>query len=132
MKDHLENFYTDYIGRPTPLYHAKTLSEYFGANIYLKREDLNHTGSLQINNAFEQLYFAKTQGYCKVYLETKDKNFVIACGAVCARLKLSLYIKSKYFDLLSGLHLHLYGAKKIEKEVIDTSFFTQTRTIFHR
>lgn len=120
----MENFHADYLGRPTPLYHAKTLSEYFGANIYLKREDLNHTGSMQINNAFEQLFRAKTEGYSKIYLKSDNRDFAVACAASCARLQLSLHIESESFDALSRFRLNLYGIKKLDSQAVDESFYT--------
>lgn len=119
----LEKYNVDYLGRPTPLYYAKTLSEYFDANIYLKREDLNHTGSMQINNSFEQLFNAKIQGYAKVYLKTDNRDFAVACAASCARLQLTLYIESESFDTLNHFRLNLYGIKKISVQEINQSFF---------
>ncbi|MBD3796267.1 MAG: pyridoxal-phosphate dependent enzyme [Campylobacterales bacterium] len=126
----LENFNVDYLGRPTPLYYAKTLSEYFDAHIYLKREDLNHTGSMQINNAFEQLFHAKTQGYAKAYLKTDNRDFAVACAASCARLQLSLYIESESFDTLSRFRLNLYGMKKISDQEIDESYYRVDKGYF--
>ena len=52
----------DYVGRPSPLYYARRLSEKYGAKIYLKREDLNHTGAHKINNALGQILLAKRMG----------------------------------------------------------------------
>ena len=60
-----------YVGRPSPIYHAKRLSEHFGgAQIYLKREDLNHTGAHKINNAIGQALLAKRMGKKRVIAET--------------------------------------------------------------
>ena len=55
FKAELDGLLKDYVGRPTPLFHAKRLSEHFGAKIYLKREDLNHTGAHKVNNTLGQI-----------------------------------------------------------------------------
>jgi len=60
-----EEFHTllrDYVGRPSPLYHARRLSEKYGCKLYLKREDLNHTGAHKINNALGQILIARHMG----------------------------------------------------------------------
>ena len=62
FKDELEYLLREYAGRPTPLYHAARLSEHYGHEIYLKREDLNHTGAHKINNALAQALLAKKMG----------------------------------------------------------------------
>ena len=60
----------DYVGRPSPLYFARRLSEKYGAKIYLKREDLNHTGAHKINNALGQILLAKRMGKRRIIAET--------------------------------------------------------------
>ncbi|HNQ86893.1 MAG TPA: pyridoxal-phosphate dependent enzyme, partial [Deltaproteobacteria bacterium] len=55
FRDEFTSYLVDYVGRPTPLTHAKRLSEHFGCEVWLKREDLNHTGSHKINNAIGQI-----------------------------------------------------------------------------
>ena len=60
----------DYVGRPSPLYFAQRLSEHFGSNIYLKREDLNHTGSHKINNTIGQILMARFLGKKRIFLKT--------------------------------------------------------------
>ncbi|MFZ1523643.1 MAG: hypothetical protein WAT22_02430 [Saprospiraceae bacterium] len=62
FQEEFNNLLRDYVGRPSPLYLAKTLSERYGANIYLKREDLNHTGAHKINNTIGQILLAKRLG----------------------------------------------------------------------
>ena len=68
FRDEFTVLLRDYAGRPTPLYRAGRLSEHYGANIYLKREDLNHTGAHKINNTIGQIIMArhlgKKQDYC--------------------------------------------------------------------
>ena len=62
FKKELNDLLKDYVGRATPLYFAKNLSEKYGTNVYLKREDLNHTGAHKINNALGQVLLAKKLG----------------------------------------------------------------------
>jgi tryptophan synthase beta chain len=74
----------DYVGRPSPLYLAKRLSERYGANIYLKREDLNHTGSHKINNAIGQILLAQRLGKKRIIAETGAGQHGVATATVCA------------------------------------------------
>lgn len=75
----------NYIGRPTPLYYAKNLSEYCkGAKIYLKREDLNHTGAHKINNAIGQVLIAKRMNKTHIIAETGAGQHGVATATVCA------------------------------------------------
>jgi tryptophan synthase beta chain len=76
----------DYVGRPTPLYLAKKLSEKHGAKIYLKREDLNHTGAHKINNAIGQALVAKRLGKHKIIAETGAGQHGVATATACALL----------------------------------------------
>lgn len=78
----------DYVGRPTPLYHARNLSELYGANIFLKREDLNHTGAHKINNAIGQALFAKRMGKKRLIAETGAGQHGVATATVAALLGL--------------------------------------------
>lgn len=64
----------DYVGRPSPLYFAPRLSEKYGTNVYLKREDLNHTGAHKINNAIGQALLAKRMGKKRIIAETAPAN----------------------------------------------------------
>lgn len=74
----------DYVGRPSPLYLAKRLSEKYGANIFLKREDLNHTGSHKINNAIGQILLAQKLGKKRIIAETGAGQHGVATATVCA------------------------------------------------
>ncbi len=74
----------DYVGRPTPLYFAKRLSEYYNTNIYLKREDLNHTGAHKINNTIGQILLAKRLGKKRIIAETGAGQHGVATATVCA------------------------------------------------
>ncbi len=79
-----QNLLKNYVGRPTPLFHAKKLSEQFCANIFLKREDLNHTGAHKINNAIGQILLAKELGKTRIIAETGAGQHGVATATVCA------------------------------------------------
>jgi tryptophan synthase beta chain len=74
----------NYVGRPSPLYYAKRLSEKYQSNIYLKREDLNHTGSHKINNTIGQILVAKKLGKQRIIAETGAGQHGLATATVCA------------------------------------------------
>lgn len=74
----------DYVGRPSPLYYAKRLSKHFGTNIYLKREDLNHTGAHKINNTIGQILVAQRLGKKRIIAETGAGQHGVATATVCA------------------------------------------------
>ncbi len=74
----------DYVGRPSPLYLAKRTSDLYGANIYFKREDLNHTGSHKINNAIGQILLAQRLGKTRIIAETGAGQHGVATATVCA------------------------------------------------
>lgn len=74
----------DYVGRPSPLYLAKRLSDKYGANIFLKREDLNHTGAHKINNTIGQILLAEKLGKKRIIAETGAGQHGVATATVCA------------------------------------------------
>lgn len=74
----------DYVGRPTPLYFSPYLSEKYGAKVYLKREDLNHTGAHKINNAIGQILLARKMGKTRILAETGAGQHGVAAATVCA------------------------------------------------
>ncbi len=78
----------DYVGRPSPLYHAKRLSAKYGTKIYLKREDLNHTGAHKINNTVGQILLAQRMGKRKIIAETGAGQHGVATATVCALMGL--------------------------------------------
>lgn len=82
----------DYVGRPTPLYRSEKLSQIYGCNIYLKREDLNHTGAHKINNAIGQALLAKRRGAKKIVAETGAGQHGVATATACALLNLECTI----------------------------------------
>ncbi|WP_205503091.1 tryptophan synthase subunit beta [Rufibacter psychrotolerans] len=80
----MQELLRDYVGRPTPLYHAKRLSERYNTKIYLKREDLNHTGAHKINNTVGQILLAKRLGKKRIIAETGAGQHGVATATVCA------------------------------------------------
>lgn len=88
FKSELNELLRDYVGRPSPLYHAKRLSEHYGHDIYLKREDLNHTGAHKINNALAQALLAKKMGKTKIMAETGAGQHGVATATAAALLGL--------------------------------------------
>ncbi|MBM3401752.1 MAG: tryptophan synthase subunit beta [Bacteroidetes bacterium] len=74
----------DYVGRPSPLFHAERLSEKYGTTIYLKREDLNHTGAHKINNTIGQILLAERLGKKRIIAETGAGQHGVATATVCA------------------------------------------------
>ncbi|GHT45573.1 tryptophan synthase beta chain [Bacteroidia bacterium] len=79
-----QDLLADYVGRPSPLYLAKRLSERYGCKIYLKREDLNHTGAHKINNAIGQILLAQRMGKTRIIAETGAGQHGVATATVCA------------------------------------------------
>lgn len=74
----------DYVGRPSPLYFARRMSEKYGCQLYLKREDLNHTGAHKINNTVGQILMAKKMGKTRIIAETGAGQHGVATATVCA------------------------------------------------
>lgn len=82
----------DYVGRPSPLYLANRLSERYGCRIYLKREDLNHTGAHKINNAIGQVLLAKRMGKTRIIAETGAGQHGVATATVCALMNMECIV----------------------------------------
>ena len=78
----------DYVGRPSPLYYSRQLSERYGAKIYLKREDLNHTGAHKINNTIGQILIAREMGKTRIIAETGAGQHGVATATVCALMQM--------------------------------------------
>lgn len=89
----------DYVGRPTPLYYSKKLSAKYVANIYLKREDLNHTGAHKINNTIGQILLAKRMGKTRVIAETGAGQHGVATATVCALMDMECVIYMGAIDI---------------------------------
>ena len=98
--EELTYFHRDYIGRATPLYHAERLSEHFGgAKIYLKREDLNHTGAHKINHCLGEALLATFMGKTKVIAETGAGQHGVALATACALVGIPCEIHMGQVDI---------------------------------
>ncbi len=110
----------DYVGRPNPLYYAKNISDEIGAKIYLKREDLNHTGAHKINNTIAQGLLAKRLGKTKVIAETGAGQHGVATATIAALLGLECTVFMGAKDVarqeLNVFRMKLLGAKVISVE----------------
>jgi tryptophan synthase beta chain len=84
FRNEFEQLLKDYVGRPSPLYYAARLSEHYGTHIYLKREDLNHTGSHKLNNTVGQVLLALKLGKTRIIAETGAGQHGVATATVCA------------------------------------------------
>ena len=111
----LRDLERDYTGRPTPLYHAANLSERYGARIFLKREDLAHTGSHKINNALGQALLAERMGKRRIIAETGAGQHGVATATVCAMLGLECIVYMGAVDIerqaLNVFRMRLLGAE---------------------
>lgn len=115
-----------YVGRPSPLYHAERLSaELGGAQIYLKREDLNHTGAHKINNTIGQALLAKHTGKPRVIAETGAGQHGVATATVAARLGLECQVYMGIEDVRRQA-LNVYRMKLLGAEVISVESGTRT------
>jgi tryptophan synthase beta chain len=88
----VDNLLHDYVGRPTPLYLAHRLSEKFGCKVYLKREDLNHTGAHKINNTVGQILLARRLGKTRIIAETGAGQHGVATATVCALMNMECVV----------------------------------------
>jgi tryptophan synthase beta chain len=111
----LNELFKDFSGRPTPLFHAKRLSENVGgAKIYLKREDLNHTGAHKINNCLGQILLARRMGKKRIIAETGAGQHGVATATVCALFGLECVVYMGTEDMrrqeLNVFRMRLLGA----------------------
>lgn len=117
----LNQLLRDYVGRPTPLYFAERLSAHYaqpdgsGPQIYLKREDLNHTGAHKINNALGQVLLARRMGKQRIIAETGAGQHGVATATVCARFGIQCVIYMGEHDMerqaLNVFRMRLMGAE---------------------
>jgi tryptophan synthase beta chain len=117
FKAELDALYRDYVGRPSPLYPAERLGAPAGARIYLKREDLNHTGAHKINNAVGQALLAVRLGKRRVVAETGAGQHGVAAATVCARFGLDCHVYMGEEDIRrqhpNVVRMHMLGAEVI-------------------
>ncbi len=99
FKKEFDALLKDYVGRPSPLYFAKRLSAHYGTNIYLKREDLNHTGAHKINNTIGQILVAQRLGKKRIIAETGAGQHGVATATVCALVGLQCIVYMGEVDI---------------------------------
>ena len=135
FKKEYQYYLKEYVGRPSPLYYAKNLTKYAGgAKIYLKREDLNHTGAHKINNALGQALLAKHMGKTHIIAETGAGQHGVATATVCSLLNIKCTIFMGKEDIkrqhVNVEKMKLLGANVISvtrgngtlKEAVDEAF----------
>jgi tryptophan synthase beta chain len=124
--DQLAYFQRDYVGRPNPLYFAERLTEHFGgAKIYLKREELNHTGAHKINNCIGQILLAKRMGKTRIIAETGAGMHGVATATVAARFGLPCVIYMGSTDI-DRQQANVFRMKLLGAEVVPVTSGTGT------
>ena len=117
FKAEFEKLLHDYVGRPTPLYYAKRMSEKYGIKLYLKREDLCHTGAHKINNALGQLLLAKRLGKTRIVAETGAGQHGVATATACALMNMECVVYMGATDVkrqyLNVQRMRMLGAKVV-------------------
>lgn len=116
-QEEFQSLLKDFVGRPTPLYLAARLSETFGAKIYLKREDLCHTGAHKVNNTVGQIILAKKLGKKRIIAETGAGQHGVATATVCALMGMDCTIYMGELDIKRQLpnveRMRILGAKVV-------------------
>ena len=145
FKKELRNYLKTFVGRCESLYFARNLSDELGVKIYLKREDLNHTGSHKINNALGQVLIAKKMGFNHIICETGAGQHGVATATVCALFKLKCTVFMGYKDIerqaMNVAKMKMLGAEVCEvrsgegtlKEAVDEAFdyFTKNKESYY-
>jgi tryptophan synthase beta chain len=122
----LEDLQSKYNGRPTPLTFSKRMTDYYGkAKIYLKREDLCHTGAHKLNNALGQILIAKYLGKKRIIAETGAGQHGVATATVCAKFGLKCYVYMGEEDI-ERQKLNVFRMKLLGAEVIPVSSGSRT------
>ena len=123
----LDDYLRDYVGRPSPLFFAKRLTDFAGgADIYLKREDLNHTGAHKINNALGQVLIAERMGKKRVIAETGAGQHGVATATACALLGLDCTVYMGEEDIRRQ-KLNVFNMRTLGASVVPVT--TGSRTL---
>ena len=107
----------DYVGRPSPLYYARRMSEKYGCQLYLKREDLNHTGAHKINNALGQILLAKKMGKKRIIAETGAGQHGVATATACALMDMPCTVYQGALDV-QRQHVNVERMKMLGATVV--------------
>lgn len=116
FKTEFHQLLRDYVGRPSPLYHAKRLSSVYSCKIYLKREDLNHTGAHKINNTIGQILLARKMGKTRIIAETGAGQHGVATATVCALMNMECVVYMGKTDV-ARQHINVQKMKMLGAEV---------------
>lgn len=116
FKEEFARLLRDYVGRPSPLYLANRLSAKYGCKIYLKREDLNHTGAHKINNAIGQVLLARRMGKKRIIAETGAGQHGVATATVCALMNMECVVYMGETDI-ARQHINVEKMKMLGAEV---------------
>ena len=117
FKKEFDQLLCDYVGRPSPLYPAKRLSEKYGCKLYLKREDLNHTGAHKINNTIGQILLARRMGKKRIIAETGAGQHGVATATVCALMDMECIVYMGKLDI-ERQHVNVEKMKMLGATVI--------------
>jgi tryptophan synthase beta chain len=115
----------DYVGRPSPLYRARRLSERYGTQIYLKREDLNHTGAHKINNTVGQILVARRMGKRRIIAETGAGQHGVATATVCALMDMECVVYMGETDV-KRQHINVEKMKMLGATVVPVTSGNKT------
>ncbi|MFA4181110.1 tryptophan synthase subunit beta [Xylanibacter rodentium] len=124
QKEYIE-LLRDYVGRPSPLYYARRMSEKYGCRLYLKREDLNHTGAHKINNTIGQILMAKKMGKKRIIAETGAGQHGVATATVCALMDMPCVVYQGALDV-ERQHTNVERMKMLGAEVRPVTSGNQT------
>jgi len=117
FKQQYHQLLSDYVGRPSPLYYATRLSQKYGCKIYLKREDLNHTGAHKINNTVGQILIARRMGKTRIIAETGAGQHGVATATVCALMNMECVVYMGKTDM-ERQHINVEKMKMLGASVV--------------
>jgi len=125
FQDEYHALLKDYVGRPSPLYHAARMSEKYGCSLWLKREDLNHTGAHKINNAIGQVLLARKMGKTRIIAETGAGQHGVATATVCALMNMPCRVYMGALDV-ERQHVNVERMKMLGAEVFSVESGNRT------
>ncbi|MFN2564479.1 MAG: pyridoxal-phosphate dependent enzyme, partial [Gemmatimonadaceae bacterium] len=125
FQSELSSLLTSYVGRPSPLSDAPRLSQRVGATVFLKREDLNHTGAHKINNTVGQVLLARRMGKRRIVAETGAGQHGVATATVCARFGLKCVVYMGEEDMRRQ-ELNVFRMRLMGADVVPVSAGTRT------
>ena len=131
FKQEFEQLLRDYVGRPTPLYLAHRLSERYGCKIYLKREDLNHTGAHKINNTIGQILLARRMGKTRIIAETGAGQHGVATATVCALMNMECIVYMGKTDV-ERQHINVEKMKMLGATVVPFQVYCDHYNVLFR